>query len=125
MNTARLPDAVAFLRTHKIVHLATAADNIPTVRVMSVAHVEDDGTVWLASLAVTEKVQQIVVQPKVALSAYADGTTLEMAGTARIITDVETKRRLWHESWQPYYPNGHDDPDYVLIVITPTEITLY
>lgn len=125
MSALRIADAVAFLRAHKIVHLATAAENVPTVRVMSVAAIDEDGTIWLASLANTEKVRHIAAQPRVALSAYADGTTLELTGTARLFADTETKRRLWHESWQPYFPNGHDDPDYVLIAITPTAITLY
>ncbi|OQA87341.1 MAG: General stress protein 26 [bacterium ADurb.Bin236] len=125
MATNNLKQAVAFLRTHKISHLATAADNVPTVRVMSVAHVEDDGVIWYASLVSSEKVAQIRRQPRVAISAFADGTTVEIIGHAEIIADAEVKRTLWHESWQPYFPNGHDDPDYVLIKITPDEVTVY
>lgn len=125
MDTLRIREAVSFLKTHKIVHLATSADNVPAVRVMSVAAVEDDGTVWFASYTNAEKVRHIAAQPRVALSAYSDGTTLELSGAAELFADDETKHRLWHESWETYFPNGHADPDYVLIKITPTEIALY
>ncbi|HOS43080.1 MAG TPA: pyridoxamine 5'-phosphate oxidase family protein [Armatimonadota bacterium] len=125
MASDHLTQAVAFLRAHKITHLATAADNVPTVRVMSVAHVEDTGVIWYASLVSSEKVAQIRRQPRVAISAFADGTTVEIRGRADVITDAEVKRARWHESWQPFFPNGHDDPDYVLITITPDEVTVY
>ena len=125
MPIEKLPQAVAFLRAHKISHLATAANNVPTVRVMSAARVEDDGTIWYASFRSSEKVEQIREQPRVAISAYEDNTTVEINGTAEIVDDPDLKRRLWHESWQPYFENGHDDPDYVLIKITPDSVEVY
>jgi general stress protein 26 len=125
MDTARIQQAVKFLRAHPITHLATAAENVPTVRVMSVATVEGDGTIWYASYTTSEKVRQIQQQPQVAISAYEDGTTLELTGRAEIIDDAEQKRKLWSDSWMTYFPNGKEDPEYVLIKITPEAITVY
>jgi general stress protein 26 len=117
--------AVAFLREHPITHLATADGNGPAVRVMSLVLIEDDGTLWYASFADSEKMRHIRQSPQVALSAFADGTAVEITGRAEIVDDAESRHHHWHDSWRDYFPGGPDDANYALIRVTPAEITIY
>lgn len=41
-----------------------------------------------------------------------------LRGRIEVLTDAETKRRLWREGDERYYPGGVDDPDYCILRFT-------
>ena len=38
-----------------------------------------------------------------------------LCGTAEVLTDAESKERIWHKGDELYYPKGVTDPDYCVI----------
>ena len=123
MEQTTLAKVVAFLRAHPETYLATVSGDIPWVRAMHAARVEEDGTVWYATARSTSKVAQLAQNPKVSLAVYADGQHARVFGTAVVIDDTQTKHDLWEEDWRVYFA-GKDDPQYVLIKVTPERVEL-
>ncbi len=41
-----------------------------------------------------------------------------LRGQIEVLTDAETKRRLWRTGDERYYPGGVDDPDYCILRFT-------
>jgi len=109
--------ALAFIREHPIVHLATVDKDRPRVRVMAVAQTDDDFTVWFACGNSSAKVKQIGQCPNVAVSAYADEQDLVVEGKAEVVTDEAVRRRMWRDEWKRYFPGGPGDPEYCLIKV--------
>jgi len=111
--------ALGFIRENPIVYLATLDGDHPRLRVMAVAKVEDDFTVWFACGRSSAKIKQIEQCPNVALSAYAEEHDLVVEGRAEAVTDKEALRRMWDDEWKRYFPGGPEDPEYCLIKVTP------
>lgn len=84
----------------------------------------DDGTVYLATSAASDKVAEMGANPAVAvyycLPHRFHGVMI--AGQAEILTDPALKDALWSEDWRVYWPDGACNPDYVVIRIRPEEI---
>ena len=87
----------------------------------------EDDTLWIMVQAQSVKARNISANPNVALhwqvTEAMDG--VELSGTANLIDDIETKRRLWDgvfdydlSAFSPGGPNG--SPDTVFLSITPT-----
>lgn len=77
-------------------HLATiGADGTPDV--VPVHPAWDGDTLWVMVTANSVKARNIASNPKVAMhwQVTEAGDGVELWGTARVHTDVDTKRRLW------------------------------
>lgn len=48
-----------------------------------------------------------------------------LGGEIEIITDSETKKALWQDGWEIYYPQGVCDQDYVLLCLRPNLARYY
>jgi general stress protein 26 len=112
----QLSQALAHLHTHPNIFLASVEGATPWIRAMSVARVDADGTIWLATWRDSPKVQQVLANPQICL-ADAEGT-MRIFGTARLVDEKTVKLALWHDSWTAYFA-GPADPNYVLIAIAP------
>lgn len=119
-NEAR-KEAIEFARKYPNSHVATVENNKPYVRVMQCVRLDDDLTVWYATSATSNKVRQIKANPHVCAVFYSEAKYVRVMGKAEIITDPATKADLWEDEWSRWWPKGKDDPDYVLIKITPEE----
>lgn len=96
----------------------------PQARLMDPFPPEADVTVWLATSSVTRKVGQLRHDSRATL-AYYDWERqgyVTLIGDARLVTDLEERRRRWKPEWQSFYPAGPEAPDYVLIRFIPFRI---
>ena len=105
-----------------LANLATSsADGDPHVSV--VMPVIDDAVLWIFSRAGSGKARRIADNGRVALM-WRPGAEAYLYGTAELVHDLDTKRALWARTDLPFDPAGFfgtvDDPDHVLIRITPT-----
>lgn len=121
-----LAAARAIIASDSVAALVTIdADGQPRVRSVNTSAPEEDMTIWIATRPDTRKVEQIRLNPNVALY-YNDDAALSyvsIMGTATLHTDLETKeaKNFLEESvlrnFWPDYPR-----DYLLIQVTPTWI---
>ncbi len=96
----------------------------PQARLMDPFPPEADMTVWMATNSTTRKVRQLGRDSRATLAYYdweREGY-VTLLGEARLVSDIEERRRRWKPEWQAFFPPGPTAPDYVLIQFTPSRI---
>ena len=108
-------------------YLATCDGDQPVVRSISPI-VEDDRTIWVTTSATANKVKQIQKNPRVCFLFAVQPSGEKAAavyGRAQIVTDLETKKRIWGLAsfdLSQFFPDGPESPGYGLLRIVPDEI---
>ncbi len=96
----------------------------PQARLMDPFSPEADMTVWMATSSTTRKVGQLRHDSRATLAYYdweREGY-VTLIGVARLVSDIDERRRRFKPEWQSFYPAGPTAPDYVLIRFTPSRI---
>lgn len=109
--------------------LATVAhNNEPRVRMV---HPTWEGDIlWIATGPQTAKAREIQNNPAVDIQfqvAPDDFVHLLVRGTASVLTDQETKSRIWDVmdyDLAQFWPNGAASPDYCVIRVEPLRVEL-
>jgi general stress protein 26 len=97
--------------------------NKPKVRYMAVFH--DGLQIYLATSQKTHKVVELERNPHACLLlGYEAGGSkdwLEIEATAEVTKDEGLRFKVWNKDLEPWF-EGPDDPDYVILELTPTRI---
>ena len=128
-------DATTLEKFHEVAkkatwaYLATARGDQPKVRVVHPAFEGDK--VWIATGRASAKGKHIAKNPKVELfyQAGPEFVHLTVTGTAKFVDDPAEKKRIWEGKVFDYdlaqfWPNGHQSPDFGLLLVTPSRIEL-
>ena len=125
-ETKNIKEALNQLKNFQHVFLATIDDDQPRVRPVTLINFE--GKFWITTDAKSEKVKQIMKNPKVEFSFIFKkrnrNCCLRVTGLAKIIKDRQIKAKLakycnfFSKHWKSV-----DDPNYALLQIIPSEIT--
>ena len=94
-------------------------------RPMAVQGQEAGEAIWLATSRDSEKCRDIAHDPQVALSFHegAHGADyLSVSGRAELVDDRAKVRELWDAGWKPWFPDGPDQADLVLIKVVPEHV---
>ena len=116
----------AKMDAHQLAALATIAeDGKPWVRYVTPV-MDQDMNIWLATFVGSRKVAQLRRNPEVHLvvgvtSPEMAESYLQVQGKAQILADKPTKERVWFEQLKGIFA-GPDDPNYVVVKITPYRI---
>ncbi len=116
---------IEVVRKYPVGALATIKDGKPWVRfVVFVA--ADDLTLYSTTFAQSRKIEQLRKNHHVHIALGMDPGNwtvpyINVEGTAEVLTDSKTKSKFWKEEFKQYY-QGPDDPNYVIIKITPVTI---
>ncbi len=106
---------------------ATGDGDQPRVRAVSPC-VEDDMSIWIATMTNSRKVQQIRKNPKVSLAFVVPPNGEQSAtviGQAEIVEDREQKKRIWGLlSYDPlqFFPEGPDSKEYCVLKVNIKQI---
>ncbi|WP_342563989.1 pyridoxamine 5'-phosphate oxidase family protein [Paenibacillus sp. FSL R7-0345] len=99
------------------------AGNKPKVRYMAVFH--DGLNIYLATNRKTHKVEELQDNPNAfLLLGYEQGggkDVLEIEARASVTKDDSLRSKVWNKSLEEWF-KGPDDPDYVILELTPTRI---
>ena len=105
-------DVVEKLRGTSIVMLTTArADGKLLSHPMTVQDVTDDADVWLFVGLQGDQADALRQGPEVNLNVSEAGSWLSVADRAKIA-------ELWDDSAKSYFPDGVDDPNLALVLVT-------
>ena len=102
----------------------------PQMRAMMPTAVEDDFTVYYVTHRMTAKCRHIAANPKVStlwthvVDPMRDWSSVLIKGEAGISDDKALRERFWMEELRPIFAGGVDDPNYVILVVKPTEMIL-
>lgn len=111
------------LDRHKYGSLATVEQNKPKARYMAIFH--DGLKIHLATDRKTHKVEELRHNPNAYLLIGFEGTgpkeLIEIEGTADITKNEQLRKSLWNDEMKQWF-DGPDDPDYIILDITPSRI---
>jgi general stress protein 26 len=84
----------------------------------------DDPVVLIGTNTASEKLRHLARDPRLNLYYCVPGSFqgVMLGGSADLVSDPATRRRLWQDGWERYYPQGVDDPDYTVLRLRPTRI---
>ena len=95
-------------------------DGFPNIKGMM--NLKHDGLkkIWFSTNTSSKRVQQLRNDNR-ACVYYVDNKDfkgLMLVGTIEILQDIESKKMLWSEGAERYYPMGVEDPDYSVLLFT-------
>jgi general stress protein 26 len=70
---------------------------------------DGDGDIYFLTHRHSRKVAQIAVQPQVGLTVTTPHCYIVLTGHARVLTNPEIVRKLWHPTYRAWFPDGTDD----------------
>lgn len=129
MNVSKEQKKIVAIMKENCLHayLATTDGDQPRVRPVSPI-VEDDMSIWVTTFASSRKVKHIKANPKICLAFVeqprGDKAAL-VTGQARIIEDMDEKRRVWGIAGfdlSDYFSEGPEDREYCLLKIAVKKI---
>lgn len=80
---------------------------------------------WFATWRDTEKIHDLESHPDCGVALYSgkrSATYVSLSGTGQIVEDRDTIHRMWDLSWKPWFPDGPDTADLVLIRVQPEHV---
>lgn len=97
--------------------------NKPKVRYMAVFH--EGLNIYLATNRKTHKVEELEDNPNAfLLLGYESGGSkdvLEIEATVAVTKDEALRSKVWNKELEPWF-TGPEDPNYVILELTPTRI---
>tara|TARA_Y100000741_G_scaffold253913_1_gene195482 strand:+ start:26 stop:523 length:498 start_codon:yes stop_codon:yes gene_type:complete len=86
-------------------------------RIMDPFIPNNDFIVYLVTNPNSRKVEEIKVNPKVALTFQNSEGYVAIKGLSFLILDLDTKKKFWKKEWSPHYKNI--DKNAILIKVIP------
>ncbi len=95
-------------------------DGYPNIKAMFKAENEGLKTLWFSTNTSSRRVAQLRRDSKacVYLVDFDQMKGLMLVGNVEVLQDIDSKRRLWREGAERYYPSGVTDPDYSVLRFT-------
>lgn len=101
--------------------LGTNGDNgFPNIKAMMNFKHEGLKKIWFSTNTSSRRVQQLKKDNR-ACVYYVDEKNFKgcmLIGTIEILQDIESRKMLWKEGAEVYYPLGVEDPDYSVLCFT-------
>ncbi|MFZ5987556.1 MAG: pyridoxamine 5'-phosphate oxidase family protein [Bacillota bacterium] len=121
----RLDEAVSksleLVESCNIAMVGSNGDNgYPNIKAMIKVEAEGIKTIWFSTNTSSKRVSKFMHNPK-ACVYFADQDKfkgLMLVGDIEVLSDIESKKRLWCEGCEIYYPLGVNDPDYSVLRFT-------
>lgn len=95
-------------------------DGYPTIKAMLKMENEGLQTIWFSTNTSSKRVALLRRDPR-ACVYFVDAEKykgLLLRGEVEILQDSESKKRLWRDGFEMYYPLGITDPDYCVLRFT-------
>ncbi|MBM3475870.1 MAG: hypothetical protein FJX75_21595 [Armatimonadetes bacterium] len=108
--------------------ITNGLDGYPAARPMGTLAVEEDFTVYYATGVSMDKCAQIEASAQAAvywpnLGEGGYGWAM-LKGEAELTREPAVLDRFWQEEFVRYFPGGREDPEYVIIRVTPQHLTV-
>jgi general stress protein 26 len=116
-----ISQSLKLIEDSKICFLGTNGDDgFPNIKAMLNLKHEGIKKIWFSTNTSSKRVQQLR-NDKRACVYYVDEQNfkgLMLIGSIEILQDIESRKMLWTEGAEIYYPLGVEDPDYSVLCFT-------
>jgi general stress protein 26 len=95
-------------------------DGFPNIKAVMNAKHEGMNKIWFSTNTCSRRVQQLKKDNR-ACVYYVDDQDfkgLMLTGTMQILQDPKSRRMLWNDGDERYYPRVVEDPDYTVLCFT-------
>jgi general stress protein 26 len=92
---------------------------------MALIRIDDDGTIYLTASVDSANAEAIYRDPRVSVSVQQRKGFAMLVGEARVSRDRMLIDELWEDTWSIWYPDGKNDPDIAILVVSPIEATYW
>lgn len=84
-------------------------------------------TIWFSTNTSSKKVSQVLKDKMASVYLVNQDSImgLMLIGEMEVIQNEDSKEMLWSESFEKYYPQGIDDPDYCVLKFTAKKGNFY
>ena len=97
-------------------------EGFPNIKAMLAPRERDGAALYFTTNTSSMRVKQYLNDPKAAVYFYHRGrfryTGVMLKGTMEVLTDPETKERIWRTGDTMFYKKGVTDPDYCVLRFT-------
>ncbi len=112
-----------FVDAQKTAFIASVdEDGFPNLKAMLAPRERDGATFYFTTNTSSLRVKQYQNNPKASIYFYHRGrfryTGVMVKGTMQVLTDSETKERIWRTGDIMFYKKGVTDPDYCVLRFT-------
>jgi general stress protein 26 len=119
---------LALLKKSQVCVLGTMGED-GFINIRSMLNLKNKGLkqIWFSTNTSSKKVSQIKKDDR-ACVYYLDEKNFEglmLNGTIEILQDAKSRKMLWSEGSEVYYPLGVDDPDYTVLRFTAQKAKYY
>jgi general stress protein 26 len=106
---------------------SNGGDGYPWIKAMLMMETEDLKTVWFSTNTSSKRVAQFRDDARacVYFVDFSDWMGLMLLGEVELLTDPESRQRLWRDGYEKYYPLGLDDPDYTVLRFSAASANYY
>lgn len=111
-------EALSLANRSNIAMLGTNGDNgYPNIKAMLKMENEDLKIIWFSTNTSSKRVAQLNRDSRacVYFVDFDQRKGLMLVGNVEVLHDIESKKRLWREGSERYYPSGVTDPDYSVL----------
>lgn len=125
-SSESLERLAARLEGQRIGMLTLAEAGALTSRPLTALEMDDQGAFWFFTSRRT--MQPLLgggAPVNLAFSDEAHATYVSIVGRATLIDDAGLKSALWTAAARPWFPGGEDDPDLVLLRVTPEHAEIW
>lgn len=111
----------ALLDRNNVVMVGTQGpDGYPNIKAMFKIEAEGIHTLWFSTNTSSKRVTQLRENPRacIYIADHNSVRGLMLTGEIEILTDMDSRQRLWKDGCEIYYPQGVSDPDYSVLRFT-------
>lgn len=96
-------------------------------RPVPVSKIKSQGfsTVWMATGKNSVKVKDFSTNVKAGLCFSESGNSVALSGEIEIISDKAIKNEMWQDWFINHFPEGVDDPNYILLKFEGNQATFW
>ena len=114
-------------KLHELLHhfevgvlVTQSTDGDLHARPMAIAQVDDDCTTWFVTSRTSPKIDQVHQSSRAHVLCQRGATAfLSMSGEAAVVDDRAKIDSLWKAAYEPWFPQGKDDPELTLLRVVP------
>lgn len=101
-------------------------DGYPSASSISLSHAEGIKTLYFAVGLSGNRAKRLHACNRASICFNADGkNNITLVGTARILTDAQSRHDTWYAGMEHHFPGGENDADYCVLEFTTQRYSLF
>ena len=126
MNTAIIEKANQIIKTCDAAYFGIIDENgYPSVSTVSPTGMESIQEVFFTTNIGGNKEKRLRKSNRASICFRSGNDNITLVGDAEILTDQETKSRMWQDWFINHYPGGENDPNYIVVKLTTKRVSLW